>query len=416
MMPLHELLRTEYGLDLTRGGAQWALAEHVESRLGELGSNEQDLLDRVLANLDGERERLVRAVTVRHTWFFRDPEQLDEIAEFIQLRWASLGRAVDVWVAGCATGEEAWTLAMIAGELGVEIRLLATDVDARAIAEARLARYTEDQLRELPPTMRRWFEREADGRWRVDQHRLLGERCKVEFAVHNLCDPPPALAFDLICCRNVLIYFEFDRASSILDQLRTRLLPYGRLVLGGADQLTDPSTWRPAVRAPEAHAPVEPTPFRQTAIERRVEPTPDQQAMTRSSEAIAAGRSDDAIALLETLVADQPLQAEPHFWIGLAHHHAGRPEQAIPAFRRASCLTPELWPASLFAALAHEHRGDHRAAQRCWISLTRALEQARPPPIVASLALIAALPAWRGEALALARLRSSQDLEGQSKS
>jgi chemotaxis methyl-accepting protein methylase len=408
---LHELLQVECGLDLDRGGTRSALAEHVAARLALLECGEQHWFDRVLANLDGEREGLIHAATVRHTWFFRDPEQLAELSDW--LRKLQLGRTLDVWIAGCATGEEAWTVAMIACELGMPVRVLATDVDALAIAEARLARYDEDRLRELPPTMLRHLRRAADGRWHVDVEGLVERRCRVEFAVHNLCHLPPEPAFDVICCRNVLIYLELERIGPILDQLRSRVRPHGTLVLGGADRLTDPQTWRATLPTNAAATRIA-APPRSDVVVARAQPRPDSQAtMMQSSLAIASGRVDEALALLESVVADEALQAETQFWIGLAHHHAGRADLAIAAFRRANCLTPELWPASLFAALAHERRGNHRAALRCWTTLSRTLERARSP-LTGSDALVAALPTWQSEALALARLRSSRTLELQS--
>lgn len=422
---LHAWLRAEYGLDLSRGGTDRSLAEHVEARLAALGpqADELGLLERVLANVEGERERLIHAITVQHTWFFRDPDQLDEIAKFFQTRHRELGRPLEVWVVGCATGEEAWTLAMIADTLAVPIRLLATDVDTRAIADAQSACYREARLHGLPPAMRHHFLDLGDGRWRLDVAALLGERSRVEFAIHNICDPPPpGRSFDLVCCRNVLIYLEFEPARSSVARLRSSLRPQGRLVLGSADLLTDPIA-HPRLRDPSGSrpsaSPPSPKPSRPPLAEpvgvaKIAEPRgPDD--LTRASQAIASGRADEALVLLEALVVDESLQAEVQFWIGLAHHHAGRPVPAIVAFRRAACLAPELWPASLFAALAHERLADAPAAQRCWVALGRALQDPRATPIHASVALADALPGWRGEALALARIRASPIINSRSK-
>ncbi len=406
---LHALLRATYGLDLTRGGSDRALADHLESRLAlaESARPEFDLLERVLANVEGERDHLLQAVTVGHSWFFRDPAQLAEIGELFTSLASRLRRPLEVWVAGCSAGEEAWTLALIADSLGVAVRVLATDVSPAAIANARAAHYNDIRLRDVPVEFRPRFLAVDSGRWRLDVA-TFSERVRVEFAVHNLCDEPPEREFDVIVCRNVLIYIEPERARAILARLRTYLRPMGKLVLGGIDQLADVSSLRAPPTRPDR--PPQPASPNSSPPDRPVERPTIDEALGRASEAIAAGRVDEAIAELEPRVDEDPLQAEVHFWIGLAHHHAGRPEPAIASFRRAQCLTPSLWPASLFAALAHERRASWPAAQRCWTELERAL--ASPlPSLPGSPALLEALPGWRDDALALARTRLARPLD-----
>ncbi|MFV8754014.1 CheR family methyltransferase [Nannocystaceae bacterium ST9] len=419
---LHTLLRETYGFDLGRGGTDRALADHVDSQLARSESprRELELLERVRADVEGERERLLHAVTVRHSWFFRDPEQLAELAEFLVDAARRVQRALEIWVAGCASGEEAWTIALIADRLAIPVKILATDVDPLAIADARAACYGEPRLRELPDALRRHFVALGPGRWRVDVA-ALGVPCPVEFAVHNLCDEPPDREFDVICCRNVLIYLVPERARAIVANLRAHLRPEGRLVLGGIDQLTDATSLRRAMpnsihARPEPAQPASGAATRVPTSEAAApERRPSDELFARASEAIASGRSDEALTELEPRVGEDPLNAELHFWIGLAHHHAERPELAIAALRRARCLAPELWPASLFAALAHERLAHEPAAQRCWTELARALSEPATP-LSASAVLLDALPGWRGDARALARIRSSRTRASKSKS
>ncbi len=406
---LRELLRSTYGLDLARGGGERALADHLESRLASRRSArpEHELLERVLANVEGERDQLLHAVTVRHSWFFRDPDQLDEIREFFVRLARRVQRPLDVWVAGCAGGEEAWTLALIADSIGLPLRVLATDVDPLAIAEARKARYVEFRLRDLPDEIQHRLLRADEGRRQVDIAALT-ERVAVEFAVHNLCDDPPAREFDLVCCRNVLIYIEPTRARAILVKLQSRLRAEGLLMLGSIDQLAGATALR--MRTPLPTPPPAPPPSVIEPLVTAKDAAPRSHVhglLARASEAIAAGRFDEALAELEARVVDDPLEAELYFWIGLAHHQAARPVLAIAAFRRARCLAPELWPASLFAALAHERSASWPAARRCWTELERDL--AEPTlELRGSPALLDALTGWRGEALALAKLRASR--------
>ena len=230
-----EMLRVDYGLDLERGGVINTVARHIDARAAALLIDEDELAQRAIADVDGERARLIHAATVRHSWFNRDPAQLERLCAQLQTRHEeSPERTLNLWIAGCATGEEAWTVAMMTDDLGLPARVLATDVDARAVASASAARYGAWTLRELPEQLWRYLEPSPGGReatWTVVDR--LRER--VEFAVHNLCDPAPAGPFDVVCCRNVLIYFHPERARSVVASLREQLRPGGQLVLGAGD-------------------------------------------------------------------------------------------------------------------------------------------------------------------------------------
>ena len=206
--PLVELLRDRCGLDPERGGMMSALTRHVERRLERLAIDEATFVARVRANVDHEHDHLIHAVTVRHSWFHRDPAQLDKLCVLLRERHAQAPeRPLQLWSAGCAGGEEAWTLAMLTADLGLPARVLATDLDSLAVDKARVGRYGSWSLRELPARLQRYVAAEGDD----DDRRWVIDAClrdQVEFAVHNLCADAPAGRFDLICCRNVLIYFE----------------------------------------------------------------------------------------------------------------------------------------------------------------------------------------------------------------
>jgi len=168
---------------------------------------------------------LIDEVTVQETSFFRDRRQLDAIAWRLLLERA-LGAGsgeIRVWSAACATGEEAYTLALFAAEAFAPaeppVRILGTDISSGALAAARAGIYRERSLRAVEPALRRRYFEEARGGLGV------GERVRqlVRFAPHNLArDPIPPLgeaAFDLIVCRNVLIYFDGETVERVIDGL-----------------------------------------------------------------------------------------------------------------------------------------------------------------------------------------------------
>jgi chemotaxis protein methyltransferase CheR len=445
-----EWLHAEYGLDPTRGGMLGALRSHIEARTSQLGLDatlgEAKFVER-MRNDAAERERLIHAVTVRHSWFYRDPGQLDGLLERMQARHRrSRGRPLDVWIAGCAGGEEAWTIAMLATDLGIELRLRATDLDAIALKLAQIGEYGAWALRELPERLRRYIEPCAENRWRItDELRALD----ISFMQHNLCGPPLPGSFDVICCRNVLIYFKPARAKTVVASLRSCLHADGELLLGAGDMLFQlegrvharPTTTgraekpesarraaaalEPSTRADRSASPPSPKPQREPTTSSPTqaagispivrsdgsgEGEPEQ--LSAAGRAVEAGDYELALEQLAGILDTDPLDAEAHLWTGIAQYGLGRDQLAAEALRRARCLAPQLWPATLFAALTHERRGLWPAAARCWAELERAISACDAPQIDGTTVLLDALPGWRAEALALARQRVSKHAEG----
>ncbi len=181
---------------------------------------------------NGEPEavaRLVEHSVVGETYFFRNPEHFEALG-----RWLSSERApkgpLRIWSAGCASGEEPYSLAMALLQLGRRgDRIEATDVSERALCAAEAARYGPWSMRKLAKGLRTRFFELDDG-----LHRVVAEaRALVKLKRHNLVtEPGPAEAFDLVFCRNVLIYFAPETAARVLHLLGRALKPGGLLVLG----------------------------------------------------------------------------------------------------------------------------------------------------------------------------------------
>jgi len=183
---------------------------------------------------------------VHETYFFRHPAQLellrDRIFRELDAQRRDAGRtAVTVWNAGCSTGEETWTLALLASEANdgtaVPLSILATDLSEPALAIARSGLYDRlhglDSFRAIPPWAVRHFTAATHATWNVPDTL----RRAVSFLRHNLLDPPPVAGADLVLCRNTLIYFDETASRRIQDNLAAALRPGGVLVLGSADIL-----------------------------------------------------------------------------------------------------------------------------------------------------------------------------------
>ena len=193
-----------------------------------------------------ERQSLLDEVTIPETHFFRNPPQIRALRKYVLpelLRLANSTKRLRIWSAGCSTGEEPYTIAMLVRELlpaaaGWDVQILATDVSTRALAAARHGRYAERSFVMTDPIdLQRFFSLDTDaGAWQVrDEIREL-----VEFRHHNLVTEPPPYEpgqVDLVFCRNVTIYFDRDTTKALMQRLHGCLHDGGYLFLGHAETL-----------------------------------------------------------------------------------------------------------------------------------------------------------------------------------
>ncbi|MGA2396358.1 MAG: protein-glutamate O-methyltransferase CheR, partial [Candidatus Lustribacter sp.] len=222
---------------------------------------------------------LIAEVTVGETYFFRDPAQFDAIRTIVLpdlLQRRSSHAALRIWSAGCATGEEAYSLAILTADGGLAgcTLLLGTDVSNTAIDVARRGQYGAWSFRHDAAGWRERGFTHTGKHWTV-----AAAQRRVEFAVHNLMHPAPELGgiaggFDLILCRNVLLYFDRETVERAARGLVAALAPGGWLLTSPTDPLlpsdlgleTVPTpaglayrkpaaTFAPAVQPPVSHSP-----------------------------------------------------------------------------------------------------------------------------------------------------------------
>lgn len=191
--------------------------------------------------------RLLDASVNGETYFFRDPDGLAAFAEEIapeRLLIAGADSTLDIWSAGCATGEEPYTLAMLLFDRAVlparKVRIRATDLSPDAIRRARAGVYSAHALRATPEAERlRYFEPAPAGRFQLRDR----VREPVELEVRPLLDEPrDGPLFDVIVCRNVLIYLEEEARKAAADLFASRLKSGGYLLLGPSDALAAAAT------------------------------------------------------------------------------------------------------------------------------------------------------------------------------
>jgi chemotaxis protein methyltransferase CheR len=192
-------------------------------------------LDLVQADGSPEREAFVNALTTNLTAFFREPHHFELLADHARARPAG-APPLRAWSSACSTGEEAWSIAMVLREAGVPAEILASDIDSDVLVSAQEGVYPAERTASLPPErLRRHFLQGTganEGLLRVRAEL----RPQVRFAQFNLQSATwPRLRFDVIFCRNVVIYFDREAQRLLADRLAAALVPGGLLLVGHAE-------------------------------------------------------------------------------------------------------------------------------------------------------------------------------------
>lgn len=182
----------------------------------------------------------IDALTTNESSFFRDGHPFERLRQTILpqlVTAAGSTRRVRIWSAACSSGQEAYSIAILAEEMGIGDRLeiLATDVSRAMVARSQAGDYSTFEVQRglTPAQVARHFT-QSGNRWQINE-RL---RRRVEVRVFNLMESPRALGkFDLVLCRNVLLYFDAPTRSKILENIAGVLRPPGHLILGGSENM-----------------------------------------------------------------------------------------------------------------------------------------------------------------------------------
>ena len=238
---LLEMLSESYNFDF-REYKEASLTRRIRARLSQVHAADFGAYRAYLDLHPEEHVHLFNAILINVTGFFRDPEAWTTLAEQVMPRLvaeATDTRSIRIWSAGCSSGEEPYSLAiLLAEQLGertaeFQIKIYATDIDEDALITARHAFYRTDQLKDVPDRLlERYFTR--DGQlWRL--RRDIRRWCI--FGSHNLTQAPPLSHIDLLVCRNVLIYFSSALQDRILARFHYAVRDGGFLFLGRAESL-----------------------------------------------------------------------------------------------------------------------------------------------------------------------------------
>ena len=370
------------------------LRRAIRDELDDRAQDPTTYLHSVAAGGD-DLQGLLNRVTVQETAFFRHPEHFEVLARDVL---PMLPRPVKIWSAGCANGQEAFSLAMLLEEQGIDGCVIGTDVSTAALQRTVAARYLTKELSGLSPRrIARHLRRTADS-WQIN----AAIRDRVSTLHHNLLDPlpPEVQSCQVIFCRNVLIYLSPEHARTFLERIADTFPAATAVFLGAAETIWqvsdrfeavatgDTFIYRQAIagggvvktRAGQRSArgdtggttPVAPT------IRMRPRPSALGQRETRSP----VPRHGPAQSSAEPESASS---ADLLARVGQDAIAAGDFDTAVVAFRKCAYLAPHDPVAQLHLGLALEAAGDEPSAQRAYAAARHALLKSDPAHSVAGI-------------------------------
>lgn len=402
MKRIESLLSREIGLSARSIGSS-AIEAAVKLRLRACGALEvSDYLTR-LERDPRERSALVEEIVVSETWFFRD----DEVFKALQrhaAQWLTRDKPLCVLSLPCATGEEAYSVSITLLEAGLRadrFSVRGVDVSERALELARRGEYGKNSFRGGSAQQQRGYFEANGGSWRV----VEDGRRSVSFARGNVLDASLSAphSFDLILCRNLLIYLDPEARARALDNLHGWLAPDGLLLGGHAEalELMDPRFRRlpefsvfAYVKRKGSERPRGPSASRRAPQLRTTPPTraagrkppalakaasPEAEApaaptsLEHASELADLGKLVEARHICERVIAEAGASARAYYLLGIVDQAAGNRDAAIACFNKSVYLDPQQHEALVHLALLHEERGERAAAE----NFRRRAERAR---------------------------------------
>ena len=373
-----------------------------------------------------------RHLTIGETYFFREPRGLDLLCEVARTKLAADPQAgLRVWSAGCATGEEPYSMALAlrinVPQLAPErTAILATDLNPASLETARAGVYREWSFRRTAPVLRSaWFCRTEAGQYRLRED----VRCQVRFAQLNLAQgtyPPDTAAMDVIFCRNVLMYFSRSQMREVIARLRDCLAEGGWLVVNPSEASSElfagftprfhpdavlyrkdsralappaaasaPASTPPSAAALPSASPARPAARRPVSVRRRpagpeaetppASPGEPAEALRQASVLAAGGDAARALKLLVRAVQRWPLASALHLAAGELALAQGERGAALRHLQRHLYLEPDSILGHYLAGVARMGEGSDGAARRefaaCEALLARVAQDAAVPGV-----------------------------------
>jgi len=406
---IEQLLKQTMGLDAASVGSS-VIHRAVEERMQRLNIDDPVSYHARLLTHDSELAQLIEEVVVPETWFFRDQKPFEALRAEVGRPPLATTRPLRILSVPCSTGEEPYTIAMVLRDAGLspaDFRIDAVDISRHNLERARRASYRAHSFRGDDLAFRdRYFQRTEQG-----YHLKPEIRDSVNFQQANLLDADFASArgpYQVIFCRNLLIYFDRETQQRAVDTLESLLARDGLLFVGHAEtavlgercfepleharcfgfrRCDQPQAARPS--EPEASslrwAPlkprrrrrgrphlVSPLPEPAPVLEEVAEETPDP--MEEAARLADEGHLAEAARICEGLIAERN-EPQAFYLLALIRDAAGEPEEAETLLRKAIYLDPRHAEAMTQLALLLERRGEQAESQRLRQRIERCLSR-----------------------------------------
>lgn len=401
---LKDLLKTTMGLDAHTVGVS-IIQRAAQQRMAALGIDTD--MDAYLARLQqqpGELDALIEMVVIPETWFFRDRRPFDALRTYLREEWLpnNLGNTLRVLSIPCSSGEEPYSIAMTLQDIGITLshcHIDAVDISALNLTKARLGQYRPNSFRGEALEFRDRHFTEIEQGYALDPAIIA----QVNLIQGNLLAPDflaGMAPYDVVFCRNLLIYFDRPTQDQALAVLERLVRPQGALFMGHAEAGVLLETWAPSSRYPHAFM------FRKQVDERRARQRPEFGAkparkVARAKPAVAAevsprpfagsvnqvqpaaaqalpasdtleralqladqGHLAEAADLCEINIREEGPCAQAFYLLGLVREAAGESDQAEEFWRKAIYLEPDHIETLTHLSVLCQRRGDSEAAAR----------------------------------------------------
>lgn len=232
----HKWVCREIGIDLTAYKPE-QLNRRITSLMGRIGVSSLKEYSELLKENQEQRQRFLDFITINVTEFFRNPELFKEVEKIIEKELIPKNNNLKIWSAACSIGCEPYSFSIILDKLSKRggHKILATDIDNTILKKANLGIYTSDEVKNVKKEdLDKYFEK-VDDKYHIDN----SIKSRVTFKKHDLIRESYEDNFDLIICRNVVIYFNNDVKTEIYNKLSASLKPGGFLFVGATESIYD---------------------------------------------------------------------------------------------------------------------------------------------------------------------------------
>ncbi len=373
---IERLLKDKIGLAVSTIGST-KIARAIEKRRLDCGLPDLQTYWQRLQTSTQELEELIELVVVPETWFFRDRKPFIYLEHYLKSEWLSkrdsgILRLLSV---PCSTGEEPYSIAMLLLNAGLtpdKFRIDAVDISKKALLRSSNAIYGKNSFRgEKLPNQERYFQQTADG---YELSQLV--RNTVNFMHGNLLESSflNNKKYDIIFCRNLLIYFDSFTSSQAIDVLDRLLFSNGLLFVGSAETGTIPTDRFVSVRYPFSFAYQKvaevptvkvqqlPDTTKRKEIFRATNNSATIPNLQTAQELADRGQLDEAAGLCKTYLEHHPTSEKAYFLWGFVYQAQGESLQAEQCFLKAIYLKPDYREALIQLTQLKEQRGDRAGA------------------------------------------------------